>query len=212
MRAVLPLHFTRMSDDCGCSGGLVVGGTGGVSAPVLFGDFIDPVVLPADPRCTPARSDIPPISAECARLAVKLVRQRARNAYAQRIIKANVPGDAAQIVALLDQPLKVQFRASGIFVYQAWDGGANGGAGGIVENICAAGVTWTDFNIEVGLADNTDNRVLRLVLWETGNAMQGRLQATWPDGSGGYGDGPVVQMLADRTGVTCESLPNMVVP
>ncbi len=208
MRALRPLHVTALAPNCGC--GLAVGGRGGVSAGGPLGDYIDPVVLPADPRCTPARSDVPPISAECAKLAVKLVRQRATNAYAQRIIKANVPGDAAQIVALLDQPLTVRFRASGIFVYAAWDGGANGGQGGVVVNICAAGVTWTDHNIEVGLADNTNNRIFRLVMWEAANAMQGRIAATWPDGSGGWGDGPVVQLLADPTGVSCESLPNMV--
>ena len=168
-----------------------------LASPLAAQDRIIPWTLPADSRCEVNYNPRPADS--CTLAAVALVRQRAINALAQGIVLQDPSLTREQAVAALNAPLWVYYRKSFIFVAEGWDGGA----GGTVYNICAAGVTWTNDRIEVSLSDDSNGRILRLVMWEASNAMLGRGLLTWPDGSGGWGDGPIVQMLADPRGFSC---------
>ena len=183
-----------------------------LASPLAAQDLVASWPYLADSRClaAPAWRQPPPI--DCTKRAVNLVRTRALNALGQGIVVHDPSLTRQQAIDALRRPLHVFFRKSHVFVYEAWDGGANGGTGGTVYNVCAAGVTWTPDRIEVSLADDANNRILRLVLWETANAMLGRAGMTFPDGSGGWGDGPVMQLFADGTGISCESLPNIIEP
>ena len=182
------------------------------ASPLLAHDLVPGWLLRPDARCEAAPVGVQPPSADCVRGAVALVRQRAINALAQGIVVQDPSLTRQWAVDRLNAPLVVYFRQSFIFVYEAWDGGSNGGSGGVVTNVCAAGVTWTNDRIEVSLADDTNNRIFRLVMWEAANAMVGRAGLTYPDGSGGWGDGPIVQMLADARGVSCSSVTANAVP
>ena len=153
--------------------------------------------LAADPLCPAAPAWAQPLPVECVLRAVDLVRKRAINALAQGLLTQHEFTTTARAIDALRQQVVVYQRMGDTYVYS----GSNAGQ---PYTGCAAGVTWSPDQIEVSLRE--DWRRLPLVLWEGGNSRQWLAGLTFPDGSGGGGDGPVVQMLADARGVSCESL------